>query len=261
MAYRLGPLSCGLRTALNRAVPTGLTEVEVAGGILAGNRLMLNLQTEKDYWLGTYEMDVQQAIGDLVKPGMVVFDLGANIGYVSLSLAKSVGKKGKVFAFEPLPENQERFMKNLALNPDLRVELILKAVADVSGKSVFLIHSSGGMGKVSRSNGRNIRYEKTIEVDCISIDDFVLTQGNPKPDLIKVDVEGGEGLALQGMGKLIRETKPLFVIELHGKEAASRVWEILMSSGYTIRKLRRGYPKISDLSALDWKSYILARIE
>ena len=257
--YRLGPISSGLRSALNRAAPKGLTEVEVAGGLLAGTHLILNLQSEKDYWLGTYEIDLQEAIRDLVKPGMVAYDLGSNIGYISLMTAKKVGPQGKIFAFEPLPENQERLRKNLALNPDLNIELIPMAVGESSGKKQFLTHSSGGMGKLSGADGRDVQYQKSIEVECTSLDEFVFKQGNPKPELIKMDIEGGEGLALRGMSKLIPEVKPLFIIELHGKEAAELCWQILTKAGYTISKLSKGFPTISSLSELDWKSYILAR--
>ena len=101
--YRLGPLSGGLRSALNQAAPEGLSQVEVAGGGLAGAKMLLDLHSEKDYWLGTYELDLQQAIQDWVQPGMVVYDLGANVGYLSLLLARQVGAGGKVIAFEPLP--------------------------------------------------------------------------------------------------------------------------------------------------------------
>lgn len=257
--YRLGPISSGLRSALNRAAPKGLTEIEVAGGLLAGTHLVLNLQTEKDYWLGNYETDLQEAIRELVKPGMVAYDLGSNIGYISLLMAKYVGPQGKVFAFEPLPENQKRLRNNLDLNPDLNVELIPLAVGDSSGKKQFLVHSSGGMGKLRGANGRDVQYTKSIDVECTALDDFVFKKGKPKPSIIKIDIEGGEGLALRGMSKLIPEVKPLFIIELHGQEAAELCWRALTKAGYTINKLKNGFPTVFDLAELDWKSYVLAR--
>ena len=65
--YRSGPLARALRRSLNRAAPQGLSIVTVAGGPLAGMRLELNLQAEKEYWLGTYEPDLQQAAADWIK--------------------------------------------------------------------------------------------------------------------------------------------------------------------------------------------------
>lgn len=257
--YRLGPGSSALRSMLNRAAPKGLIEIEVAGGLLAGVPLWLDLQTEKDYWLGTYELDLQQAVHDLAKPGMVAYDLGANIGYISFLLAKEVGSGGKVFAFEPLPANQERLRKNMFLNPTLKIELIPKAVAEASGNRQFLVHNSGGMGKIEGAEGREMQYRNMIDVDCVALDDFVFKQGNPNPNLVKIDVEGGEGLALQGMIRLLQETKPLFIIELHGQKAAETCWEILTKAAYNIRNLAKGNQQVSDGSKLDWKSYILAK--
>ncbi|MCL5428383.1 MAG: FkbM family methyltransferase [Chloroflexi bacterium] len=257
--YRLGPVSSGVRSLLNRAAPIGLTETQVAGGGLAGTHLLLDLQTEKDYWLGNYEMDLQKAVRDFAHPGMVAFDLGANIGYISLLLAKAVGETGKVFAFEPLPANQERLNKNMVFNPRLRVILIPKAVTEKDGHVSFLIHASGTMGKVEGSAGREGEYAKPIKVETITLDNFVYHKGNPEPNLIKIDIEGGESMALQGMSRIIQEAKPTLLIELHGREAAQICWEILIQAGYKISKLVKGYPQISDFTELDWKSYILAR--
>lgn len=257
--YRLGPVSSGLRSVLNRAAPTGLTEIEVAGGFLAGSKLLLDLQAEKDYWLGNYEFELQEAVWKFAEPGMVACDIGANIGYISLLLAKRIGTNGKVFAFEPLPSNQTRLQKNLDINLSSNIKMIGKAVADVSGKRQFLVHSSGAMGKLQESNGRETQYQNSIDVESITLDEFVFKQGNPQPDLIKMDIEGAEGLALQGMTRVIQETQPLLLIELHGKEAAKTCWQILTNSGYSIHKLTKGYPQVADVSNLDWKSYILAR--
>jgi len=66
----------------------------VAGGDLAGFTILLDMQVDKDYWLGTYEPDLQAALRELVQPGSILYDVGANIGYVSLLLAKAAGRAG-----------------------------------------------------------------------------------------------------------------------------------------------------------------------
>lgn len=101
--YNFNPLARFIRRGLNKAAPSGLTEVQVAAGGLAGFTLLLDMQTEKDYWLGTYEPDLQSALGELVAPGSVVYDVGANIGHISLLLARAAKEGGRVFAFEALP--------------------------------------------------------------------------------------------------------------------------------------------------------------
>ena len=207
--YRYRPLARLLRSELNRAAPLGLNVVTVAAGELAGMQLSLDLQTEKDYWLGTYEVELQAALRELVKPGMVAYDVGANIGYISLILSRLVGKSGQVFAFEALPGNVERLQENLRLN-EASVEVIAGAVVDRAGPVHFLVGPSGGMGKAEGSAGRqDVSYQETLTVPGISLDEFVFQQRMPPPQSIKLDIEGGEVLALPGMQRVLAEFHPL----------------------------------------------------
>ncbi len=258
--YAFKPAARLIRASLNKAAPQGLTQVEVAAGNLAGVSLCLDLQTEKDYWLGTYEIELQQTIQDLVKPGMVVYDVGANIGYISLMLARQVSKTGKVFSFEALPENQERFLLNLTTSSfGDRVQLVKAAVVDKIGTVQFQIGPSGGMGKAAGSAGRQeYSYTKSIEVQAICLDDFVFEQRNPAPQVVKMDIEGGEVLALPGMSRVLEQVKPVMMLELHGPEAASVAWQILKKAGYRICQMRPAYPRVDSLDGLDWKAYLLA---
>lgn len=257
--YRLGPVSRALRAGLNQAVPEGLTEIEVAGGALQGLKLVLDLQKEKDYWLGTYELELQQAAADWIRAQMVVYDLGANIGYFSLLAARAT-EQGRVYAFEALPANIERLQKHVALNPGLApVEVIPKAVAAKNGTMNFLVHKSGAMGRLENAAGRQESYQQQIKVKTIALDDCVYTQSQAAPDLIKMDIEGGEGQALQGMRRLLKEKRPILLIELHGPEAAQAVWEQLSGVGYSLHRMARGYPRVNSVDELDWKSYVLGK--
>ncbi len=259
--YRIGPLARLIRGGLNRAAPTGLTVVRVAAGGLAGCPLLLDLQTEKDYWLGTYEPDLQAALRDLVPPGAVAYDVGANIGYVSLLLAQAVGETGRVFAFEALPANVERLRRNLDLNGlSARVTVVAAAVTQAAGPVRFLVHASGGMGKVEGSAGRREQvYRSEITVDGLSLDEFVYEGGHPAPQVVKLDIEGGEVLALPGMRRVLAEARPLVLMELHGPESARAAWQALTAAGYQICWMKRGYPEVTSLAALDWKAYLVAR--
>jgi FkbM family methyltransferase len=247
---------------LNRLAPQGLTHVTVAAGSLAGARLLLDLQEEKDYWLGTYEPELQSAVKELVQPGMVAYDAGANIGYISILLARVVGEKGRVFAFEALPANLERLRSNLALNGlQDRVQVIEAAVADCSAPVQFLVGPSGGMGKAAGSAGRQAEYSQSINVSGLALDDFVYSQGNPSPQVVKMDIEGGEVLALPGMRRLLKEAHPYILLELHGPEAARIAWEALSEAGYHIYRMEAGYPAVPSLDALGWKAYIVAKAD
>lgn len=258
--YKFKPLARLIRGGLNRAAPTGLVEVKVAAGDLAGYTILLDMQVDKDYWLGTYEPELQAALRQLIRAGAVIFDVGANIGYVSLLLAKAAGEPGKVFAFEALPSNVEQLRRNVALNAmDARVSVIDFAVTQATGPVRFLVHASGGMGKVAGSAGRDDRVESEITVPGISLDGFVYGEGNPPPQVVKMDIEGGEVLALPGMRRVLTEARPLMLMELHGPESCRTAWETLTAAGYEICWMRPGYPVISSLEELGWKAYIVAK--
>lgn len=258
--YRVRPLAGWIRRSLNRAAPQGLTGVTIAGGALAGLRFRLDLQSEKDYWLGTYETELQAAAARLVHPGDVVYDVGANVGYVSLLLAKYAGPQGRVFAFEALPENVERLQGNLRLNEGLApVSVQARAVVDGTHAVRFLVGPSDDMGKAEGSAGRQgIAYGEAIEVAGVCLDDFVYGEGFPAPQVVKMDIEGGEVLALPGMRRLLREARPRILIELHGEQAAHAAWEALMAAGYRICRMEPGFPEVRAVDELDWKAYLAA---
>jgi FkbM family methyltransferase len=265
--YRTGPLADGLRRALNRAAPQGLTEVRVAAGLLEGCPIQIDLQTEKDFWLGTYEPELQWALGELVRPGMTAFDVGANIGYITLMLARGVGQTGHVVAFEALPANVERLEHNLALNDlEARVMVLPKAVAGGEGTVRFHVHASGGMGKVEGSASRwNQRYETEISVPSTSLDAFVYEGGGAIPQLIKLDIEGGETLALPAMGRVLREARPVILLEVHGLESLRSAWDAFSSARYAICRMERGFPRVEAevdtlgtlLDEKGWKAYLV----
>jgi len=258
--YNFGPLARMVRSSLNRAAPSGFNEITVAAGGLKGARLYLDLKSEKDYWLGTYEIDLQAAIAMWVNPGEVVYDVGANIGYITLLLSRAVGPSGKVFSFEALPTNIERLQQNVILNAwAASITITPGAIADASAPVRFLIGPSGAMGKAEGSAGRLDGHTEALAVSGIALDDFVYHDHNPAPDVIKMDIEGGEVLALAGMSRLLREARPLILIELHGPEAARVVWDTLTEESYSIHRMTDDYPPVHSLDELDWKAYLVAK--
>jgi FkbM family methyltransferase len=258
--YRVKPLSRMIRASLNRSAPVGLVEVPVAAGALAGLKLLLDLQTEKDYWLGTYEIELQQAVASRIQPGWIVYDVGANIGYVSLVFAQAVGATGKVFAFEAFPENVRRLQRNLELNlAQAHVEVIAAAVVDAARPVTFLVGPSNGMGKVEGSAGRqDVTYTQQLAVPGISLDEFAFAQGHPLPQVVKIDIEGGEVLALPGMRRLLQEARPLLFLELHGEAAARAAWQALNPLGYRIYSMAHPDQEVRSVEELDWKAYLVA---
>ena len=255
--YRLGPISNAIRSMLTRAVPDEIILVEVAAGPLAGLKMELDLKLEKDLWLGTYEPALLEAIQHWVEPGMITYDVGANIGYVSLALARAVGPKGQVVAFEPLPDNVSRLHSNIELNPEgSRVRVVEAAVGDRTGDTQFLIHRSGAMGKMKASKGRAEAYQDEIRVQVIAVDDWIEDQDEPIPGLIKIDVEGGEALVLAGLERTLKKARPMILVELHGPEAGEKALELLDAAHYRLHGLGASYPELQGLA--EWKTYAIA---
>lgn len=258
--YKSPTLSNLIRRSLNQFAPEGINRVSIAAGINEDLEMFLDLQTEKDYWLGTYEPELQQTIELLVKPEQVVYDIGANIGFVTLMFARQTGEMGHVYAFEALPENVIRLRQNVDLNGYLeRVTVVNAAVQDRAGEAEFLMGPSGAMGKVKGSAGRDtIEYLEYIKVKAISIDGFIENSGNLLPDIVKMDIEGGEILALPGMSNLLQTRHPLVMIELHGLESAEASWQLLRNAGYRICRMELEFPQVGNIEELDWKSYLVA---
>jgi FkbM family methyltransferase len=258
--YRFPPLARLIRGSMNAAVEDGLSVIEVAAGTLKGYKVLLNMKAEKSRWLGTYEPELQAALRDFLKPGQVIYDVGANIGYVTMMLAHHTGPAGKVFAFEALPANVERIQKNVALNGLENVSVVSAAVLDKAGDVTFYVHESVGMGKAAGSAGRREeQYKAEITVAGLALDEFVFQRGNPAPEVVKMDIEGGEVLAIPGMKKILETYHPLMLLELHGEESEKVAWEVLTAGGYTLHEMAEGYPVIETPEKLGWKAYVIAK--
>ncbi len=182
-------------------------------------------------WLGTYEFDKQILFEKYVKPGMVVYDIGANAGFYTLLSAVLTDSTGKVFAFEPVPQNIFYIIKHLEINKITNSVVVEKAVSDKTSKLKFDLSSNPSMGHFSE-NGK-------IEVEAISLDEFT-KQGNPLPDLIKMDIEGAEFAALKGAKEILNTKKPVIFLATHGDEVKKNCLELLKEMSYKIEIIGNG---------------------
>ena len=150
----------------------------------------------RDGYFEPFETAIIQAE---VKPGDVVLDIGANIGYYTLILAKLVGETGKVYAFEPDPDNFRLLRKNVRANGHRNVVLVQKAVSDVSGPlDLFLCPDNKGDHRIYDSADDR----RKVPIEATTLDDYF---GGSKVhvDFIKMDIQGAEGRALRGMAGLL----------------------------------------------------------
>jgi len=180
--------------------------------------------------------------------GATIWDVGAHIGYHSLSFAALVGSSGSVIAFEPNPFNADRFRFNLSRNTDLgaRITLLDFALSDVEGEEDFVISSDIGNGYSSGSHLEKAfapedpqayqSYSQTrIRVE--TADALLRDERVPPPSIIKIDVEGAESLVLSGAQYILTNLRPILLIEVHHISAMHEVLNILLRFGYYTRIL------------------------
>lgn len=151
---------------------------------------------------GTWEKFETAMFKQLVHEDMTVVDIGASTGYYTLLAAKLVGEKGKVFAFEPEPENYTALLKNIEINGYKNIIPVNKAVFSSTGKfNLFLgkycgAHSLYQVGDTA----------STIYIDTTTLDDFF--EGREDPiHIIKMDIEGAEMAALLGMSRILEQNE------------------------------------------------------
>lgn len=207
----------------------------------------------------SYEPELEAALSRFVGPGMVAFDVGAHLGEVAYFLAHRVGGRRSVFAFEPQPANIRAIRSGIRRHRlGARIEAIHAAVCDRTGTAEFRSHHRRSMGKLAGSAGRLYGYGQSFEVPCVSLDDMVFRRGIPLPDVVKIDVEGGEGKVVEGMREIMDRRPPILFIELHGLRATRAVWGPLSSRGYHF--VRLAPPPYADITAIEqfrWKERVL----
>jgi len=175
----------------------------------------------------------------IIKPGDIILDIGANIGFYSKILSQCTGQNGKVHAFEPDQINFKHLKKNLATASN--VILNNKAVSDKSEK--IKIYKSKDLNVDHRTYPVG-EYESIDVIDAITIDEYVNNAW--RVDIIKMDIQGFEVSALRGMEKTIQANPNIqLLLEFwpHGLKAAgssvSQFYEVITSLGLGIRFLEK----------------------
>lgn len=175
-------------------------------------------------FLGMYEKSKVNHFVCQIKQGMVVYDIGAHVGYYTLVAAKS-NVEGKIFAFEPSKENLKILKEHLALNNVKNVTTIQAAVSDKSGKSQF---------EDLKDYQCKLSNKGSITVSTVCIDDFVLSRHMPPPDLMKIDAEGSEGLILEGGKSTLIKFHPIIFLATHGEAVHNSCIDFLRKLNYNL---------------------------
>ena len=160
--------------------------------------LELNPRTGQQYLHGDVEPAIQEVLAEKLKPGMVFYDLGANIGFFSLLAARLVGATGKVFSFEPDPEIAGRLRRNIARNGFTNATVVQAGIWSASGNVNFvaadLSSPDRGVGKFVAGEGATAG----TPTPCIALDDFVQGRAGPGRHQVRHRRRGNRSVPRRG---------------------------------------------------------------
>lgn len=230
----------------------GFVQLPVLSGPARGLqfRLKLTSNSEGSILAGTYERAVAQRLAALCKPGWQVWDCGTFIGYYTLMLARIVAKdgaQGAVVAFEPDPINYRRTRENARINGLQNVRMMDAAIGGPVGELTFVSthdqtsHLSGTyVGGSELKDTEKPSNQTLIKVRCVSLNQVLAFPGTPKPDFIKLDLEGAESEALKHADSVIESCRPILAVELHNHECDEAMWAFCQKHRYSLRSLIHG---------------------
>ena len=221
---------------------------------------------ENIYVQGVFEPNCWNFVKKFLKPGMIVFDLGANLGQYTLLSSKNVGKTGHVHSFEPSSRMFNELEFNVSLNELSDIcTLNNAAVSDISGTAKLSKYEPGyevfaSLGSQARESTSIVGHE---EVKTIRLDDYIESAEIDHVDFMKIDIEGAELLALRGAEKLLSQKKsPAILLELADINTdgfgykAIEIWDYLEHFGYSIYSLgKKGILSKQSDRPLDFTTY------
>jgi FkbM family methyltransferase len=166
---------------------------------------------------GSYEKDEADLLDRMVRPDFVAFDVGANMGWYALHLARRL-PAGRVLAFEPIPETFDFFRRNIALNGATNVVAFNFGMSEKEGELRFFYYPSCSGGT---SSADTLGFADAREVTCrVRRLDDVQREVGAAPDLLKIDVEGAELFVIRGGLDCIRRHRPIIYCEMLRKWSA-----------------------------------------
>jgi FkbM family methyltransferase len=213
--------------------------VEVETGAARGLAFLLDPRYDAKIASGEIEPELQARLPELARRGGVVWDVGAHVGFFALTLSRIVGPEGVVVAFEADYANVEALQAAMRRNQIANVEIRPVAVWSAPGMVQFERSSD----VESATHGAVVDTGSGIAVPATSLD--VEVQQRRIPDLVKIDVEGGEEQVLIGARQLLAEHRPVVVCEVHvagrgHEELLPRVRTLLEGAGYLVVELEPG---------------------
>jgi len=200
---------------------------------------------------GQWDTSVTNLVLAILRPGDMVVDIGAHVGYVSLLASKQVGVHGKVYAFEPATATRSMLLDHLKLNGATNIEVRTQAISDRAGTVTFNAVTEGNLGL---SSIRAVHESKSsVEVMTARLDDVLVDLKSLR--LIKIDIEGAEQLALNGMPHILKKHSPDLIVEVTDRflremgSTAQSMQDYMTTFGYKMYAIRNSCDELINLHA------------
>lgn len=184
----------------------------------------------------------------ILRPGMNVIDVGANVGVYTFLFARCVGQSGKVYAIEPTPGCLECLKSTTTQNKLNKVVQVIEAAVGEEPGEVYLVDEGASVFNRIVTDPMSV-IEETKPVRQITLDELWISEGNPTIDLLKVDAEGAEVPVLKGARKILETCTPIVMFENQhaGQTTGLESARVLAEFGYLIYVYN---PFIKDLSPI-----------
>ncbi len=266
---RLPGLSTASKIALARWLGRGVRAARLLTGrsgteVLSrrqGVRWSLDLRegVQLALYLGLYERTTTRRLAQLVRPGAIVVDVGANVGAHTLPLARAVGSEGRVVAVEPTAAAFERLCRNRDLNPELadRIVPVQAALGAPGGTLRPAYYSAWPLEPVALGHPVHLGAERsTANARFSTLDDLLESLGVGGVSVIKIDVDGGELDVLEGARRVIGRDRPTVVFELcpylltEPGQSARELVTYFTAQGYALFDERTLRPVGTDVSQI-----------
>ena len=241
---------------LRRVCAWGASWVKGRDGVIlhgAGEGLRFNVAgSHSAFILGNHEKEVQEFLTAALRPGMTYYDVGANVGFFAVIAARLVGPSGRVVCFEPLPDNARQIEYNAALNQFSNITVRCEALGGSNRTEVFQTSAEPTWGMLATVGKAPEQVSGEIKVNVQTLDSLSASGDLPRPDVIKMDIEGAEEEALEGAAGVLQDSRPLLIIELHRTNLA--VTTVLGKFKYDAAVLGSSVPVLD----ATWDANILA---
>ena len=224
--------------------------VTIRSGTLKGYKWTFNSNTNNEYVLGSYEVEIQTYINKHLKTGAVVYDIGAHHGFYSLICGKLVGENGFIYSFEPHPKNFIILKKNISVNHFQNVFPFEYAISKNSAIVEFSDTANSQANTYIHSSPLNQDSNNKLHIQSISINTLYVEKSIRLPDFIKIDVEGAEYDVLLGAENVIRLATPVIFLSTHDNHlpgVKEKCLALLKQIGYEI-KLEKAHATIAGMS-------------